>query len=1066
MYAPQDYFLLRKPSNSVDDILSISQGVSNSKQDQFEMKIVELFSSPERGEAIYLASPVLYAELKKWQRGEKMPPERRYKLALSLYKYLKRMSTRCTPFGTFAGYSNGCVSDLKTSFVFSAQNEKSSHKEATLDMNCLAQVVEHIVQDSTVQHQLIFYPNSSLYLVGDQWRYVEYVKKGTRRSYSLAAVANTSFIESVLSFVEPGKTLNEVGDMLIAGGVGNRVEVTLFIQQLVDSQILVDELNPNVTGKEYLKRILDKLASIDGAQQYVNALGNADQILRKPEIGINDYLTIEKIITQNFPVIDYKNVVQVNTVYPAKQNNLKRSSINAVVKNLNPLVCLCRNSANHTLVTFCEKFVSKYEAQEVPLAAALDSEVGVGYGLHVNGVSDCLPLLNGLVVPSTTSTPSLLWDELAKLKYRLVTKARVEKTKAVRIDDHDLSAISAEDSLPTPLPESAYVAGTIVAASPQRIDDQKFKFFLGSFLGPSCANLLGRFAQNNSELEENLRNSLQEEEETDPNTIYAEVIHLPEARVGNILARPTLRKYEIPYLGQATVPKADQIPLKDLMVSVRDGKVILRSLKHNKRVIPRLSTAHNYHKSLPTYRFLCDLQFQEQELRVFWNWFPFDQEETFLPRVEYKNIILCRAQWRFKQREYPELSEKYTDVVAFFEKLRKQWEIPKHVVVQQGEIELLIDMDNPHCLQHLWQSFKKRDIILSEVFLTPNECMIEVGGKKYTHEIILPLRKIVAQVKPSPLSLVSSSGHVDREFLVGSSWLYTKVYAGNKIGDRVLINTILPLTQKLIRKGTIDKWFFIRYNDPESHLRIRFHNALQPDFWKEVLDQLNEELNPLIQKGVVSQLVVATYRRELERYGTGTMSLSEDMFHADSVAVANVLRAIQGGQCEHYRWLYALKNVDTLLNDFAYTTEKKAQIINRLQNMFFHEFNRGRVKSKLKYSLDQKYRAIKREVEGILAPTINTYPSLKGLNHFDERSNKNRFIIHALRGNQQQGSKLIEEIIPSYIHMTLNRTFLARRRRHELVLYHYLSKYYQSQIAYKKRLDKINQCRESLCEVV
>ena len=42
-------------------------------------------------------------------------------------------------------------------------------------------------------------------------------------------------------------------------------------------------------------------------------------------------------------------------------------------------------------------------------------------------------------------------------------------------------------------------------------------------------------------------------------------------------------------------------------------------------------------------------------------------------------------------------------------------------------------------------------------------------------------------------------------------------------------------------------------------------------------------------------------------------------------------------------------------------------------------------------------------------------------------------------------------LLPSYIHMFLNRMLLANQRKHELVLYHFLNKYYDSQLAISKK---------------
>jgi 5-methylthioribose kinase len=70
-------------------------------------------------EAIYLASPNLYKELKNWLDLEKeLSSSQHQKLKNTILKYYTRMSTRCTPFGLFSGVGLGKFSNetLKQSY--------------------------------------------------------------------------------------------------------------------------------------------------------------------------------------------------------------------------------------------------------------------------------------------------------------------------------------------------------------------------------------------------------------------------------------------------------------------------------------------------------------------------------------------------------------------------------------------------------------------------------------------------------------------------------------------------------------------------------------------------------------------------------------------------------------------------------------------------------------------------------------------------------------------------------------------------------------------------------------
>ncbi|HEY0176078.1 MAG TPA: lantibiotic dehydratase C-terminal domain-containing protein [Pedobacter sp.] len=75
---------------------------------------------------------------------------------------------------------------------------------------------------------------------------------------------------------------------------------------------------------------------------------------------------------------------------------------------------------------------------------------------------------------------------------------------------------------------------------------------------------------------------------------------------------------------------------------------------------------------------------------------------------------------------------------------------------------------------------------------------------------------------------------------------------------------------------------------------------------------------------------------------------------------------------------------------------------------------------------------------------------------FGRRSALNRNVFNALRqsaiaGDPEAGTDLmVRKLMPSYLHMFLNRIFIANQRMHELVVYHHMAKYYASVIARKK----------------
>lgn len=277
----------------------------------------------------------------------------------------------------------------------------------------------------------------------------------------------------------------------------------------------------------------------------------------------------------------------------------------------------------------------------------------------------------------------------------------------------------------------------------------------------------------------------------------------------------------------------------------------------------------------------------------------------------------------------------------------------------------------------------------------------------------------------------------------GSEWLYYKIYTGAKTADVILTESILPLAKNLKEKEIIEKWFFIRYADPHHHIRVRF---LLADLKKmgKVMQLIHKNLKPYVDSDQIWNIQMDTYNRELERYGTHTMLLSETLFHHDSIATLNFLSLIEGIEGEKLRWLFGLRAIDNLLNAFNYTSEEKLNLIENLKTGFGREFNMSRP---LKKQLDDKYRLYRNEILNFLNIKAQTNFEFQPIIDIHREFQKQISPIAAEVRKIEKEKKLeisLEYLMSSYVHMLMNRLFKSKNRLNEMVCYDFLFRYYKS----------------------
>lgn len=277
-----------------------------------------------------------------------------------------------------------------------------------------------------------------------------------------------------------------------------------------------------------------------------------------------------------------------------------------------------------------------------------------------------------------------------------------------------------------------------------------------------------------------------------------------------------------------------------------------------------------------------------------------------------------------------------------------------------------------------------------------------------------------------------------RKYLPGSEWIYLKLYTGPKAADTILTEHLLPLTEALLEEQIIDKWFFIRYADPEHHVRFRMRVTGQENLGEALL-RAHDVISTCSENGTLWNVISDTYSRELERYVPKAYDAMETYFGLESQMIAKSIAMLEGDEGEELRWLFSLKAIDILLSDFEYTEDEKMLLLEKLKSSFAQEFNTNK---QLQKQLDTKYRTYKVKVLHFLSSTENNAEVKPLLDLIFVKSTASAKCISEI-------STLLEverrdSVLGSMIHMFMNRIFRSKNRLHEMVLYDMLYRHYKA----------------------
>lgn len=269
-----------------------------------------------------------------------------------------------------------------------------------------------------------------------------------------------------------------------------------------------------------------------------------------------------------------------------------------------------------------------------------------------------------------------------------------------------------------------------------------------------------------------------------------------------------------------------------------------------------------------------------------------------------------------------------------------------------------------------------------------------------------------------------------RKFIPGGEWFYIKIYTGAKTSDSILRQVIIPLVEYFKERKYISRWFFIRYNDPKSHLRLRF-KLTDLNNYKIVLDNISNAFKGFVDSGEISNVIIDSYVREIERYGESTIEYAEQLFFKSSELILNFL-----DYDDEEKLMVSMFYIDTLLSDIKLSDQEKLEWIGNYNSAFKKEFNGDK---HLNSQLDKKFRLFKPKYMEFV--DSNEFVDIKDMiiTNITESNN-------ALEKVMEHNNGYLSRFFQSIFHMHINRSFVSNQRLFEMIVYDFLFRHYKNRI--------------------
>ncbi len=831
--------------------------------------------------AVEVASPVLASRVGEVCAGHEQRVRQVRRVVVSVVRYVLRMTSRATPFGLFAG-----VAPARFGPEFQLRYGAEHHAVARVDIKWLVGAITRLERCPELRRRLPVVLNNLAFVrdgrlvVGCQQQPAE----SGRAEPAEVSVRYTKAVETVIQAAQSPIRVGDLADELTAGfpeTPGSVIDGMLA--ELVAQRILVTSLRPPMTATDPLGHVVEELAAVGaGAVPQVAELFHdlreshldlsrhncASSPTGRRERRISASQRMAAICTTERPVtVDLR--VDCGLVLPHAVAREAEIAAAALVRLTPYPVGFPAWQDYHV------RFLERYGIGAlVPLPEILHADAGLGFPAGYRDARLKPPPVPGL-------------SERDVRLLALAQNAAMDQSTEVVLDEEAVGNLAVEDVATAQVQPHTELRFRVHALTPGALERDEFELAVAG-VSRAAGTTTGRFLDlldvGDRERMFNAYSGLPTVgEDALPVQVSCPALY---PRAENVARSPAVLPHLVS-LAEHHTPGAAVIPLDDLAVSGDAQRLYLMSLSRQRPVEPMVFSAVEFTNAAhPLLRFLCEISTARSVACALFSWGAASRL-PFVPRVRYRRTILSPARWNLVATDLPGPRALWPEWVDALVAWRRRFRVPDAVYLGEGDRRLRLDLDEPAHLYLLRSDLDRAG--QATVRETPEDGAFGWCAGR-AHEIVVPL---AATHRPGrspgprrawPARVIGPEhGHLPG----ASDWLSVKLY-GHPDRHTAILTTHLP--GLLSVWDSPPKWWFIRYQDPEPHLRLRIR-LRGADTFGETAQRVGAWAAGLRCLGLIGQVQLDTYYPETGRFGgSAAMAAAESVFAADSAAAIAQLR--------------------------------------------------------------------------------------------------------------------------------------------------------------------------------